>query len=50
MDPVGLTRSLIDIDSTTGKEHEAGAWLAAWLRHRGYTVEEYRELLGRIRA
>ena len=40
MDPVGLARSLIDIDSTTGHEQQAGAWLAAYLRHRGYIVEQ----------
>jgi acetylornithine deacetylase len=39
-DPVALTRSLVDIDSTTGKEREAGLWLARFLRERGYTVEE----------
>lgn len=41
MDPVDLrqlTRALVDIDSTTGREHDAGAWLAAWLRERGYDV------------
>ncbi|HEY6360448.1 MAG TPA: M20/M25/M40 family metallo-hydrolase, partial [Vicinamibacterales bacterium] len=32
--------SLVDIDSTTGKEREAGLWLARFLRERGYTVEE----------
>jgi acetylornithine deacetylase len=37
--PVALTRSLVDIDSTTGKEREAGLWLAQLLRERGYTVE-----------
>jgi acetylornithine deacetylase len=39
-DPVALTRSLVDIDSTTGKEREAGLWLARFLRERGYTVGE----------
>jgi acetylornithine deacetylase len=39
-DPVVLTRSLVDIDSTTGKEHAAAAWLARFLRQRGYVVEE----------
>jgi acetylornithine deacetylase len=39
-DPVALTRSLVDIDSTTGKEREAAGWLARFLRDRGYIVEE----------
>jgi len=37
-DVVGLARSLIDIDSTTGSEGPVVRWLAAWLRARGYTV------------
>ena len=40
VDPVSLTRSLVDIDSTTGREGEAGEWLAAFLRGRGYDVTE----------
>ena len=36
----GLTRDLVDIDSTTGREHEVATWLAAFLRHRGYRVSE----------
>lgn len=40
IDPVSLARSLIDIDSTTGREREAGEWLARWLCGRGYEVEE----------
>jgi acetylornithine deacetylase len=40
LDPVALTRTLVDIDSTTGKEHDAGAWLARLLRERGFTVSE----------
>lgn len=43
MDPVeivGLARSLIDIDSTSGREAEACHWLAGWLRDRGYDVVE----------
>ena len=40
IDPVALTRSLVDIDSTTGREGEAGRWLAAFLRGRGYDVTE----------
>ena len=39
LDPVALTRRLVDIDSTTGKEREAGLWLAGLLRDRGYAVE-----------
>ena len=40
VDPVLLTRSLVDIDSTTGREAAAGEWLAAFLRSRGYQVTE----------
>jgi len=40
IDPVPLARSLVDIDSTTGREGEAGAWLSRWLRDRGYRVTE----------
>lgn len=39
-DPVAFARTLIDIDSTTGREAEAGAWLAGALRALGYTVSE----------
>jgi acetylornithine deacetylase len=35
-----LTRDLVDIDSTTGRELEVAAWLAAFLRDRGYHVSE----------
>ena len=45
MDPVdivALTRSLVDIDSTTGREGAAGRWLADYLRGRGWAVEEQR--------
>jgi acetylornithine deacetylase len=35
-----LTRDLVDIDSTTGREHEVAAWLAAFLRNLGYRVSE----------
>jgi acetylornithine deacetylase len=38
MDPVELAGALVDIDSTTGKEQEAGAWLSRYLRDRGYEV------------
>jgi len=43
MDPlslVPLARTLIDIDSTTGIEGDCGRWLAAYLRARGWRVEE----------
>jgi len=38
IDPVALTRSLVDIDSTTGKEAEVAAWIADFLGARGYRV------------
>jgi len=38
-DVVGLARSLIDIDSTTGHEGPVVGWLADWLRARGFMVE-----------
>ena len=38
MDPVALTRALVDIDSTTGREGDAGVWLADYLRNRGFAV------------
>lgn len=40
VDPVALTRSLVDIDSTTGREAEVAGWLARYLAGRGYTVTE----------
>jgi acetylornithine deacetylase len=42
MDPVAFTRSLVDIDSTTGREGDAGRWLADALRGQGFTVTEQR--------
>ncbi|MCC7418201.1 MAG: M20/M25/M40 family metallo-hydrolase [Acidobacteria bacterium] len=42
VDPVALARALVDIDSTTGREGDAGRWLAAYLRDRGYQVVEQR--------
>jgi acetylornithine deacetylase len=39
---VGLTQSLVDIDSTTGREGAAGRWLSGYLRQLGYTVTEQR--------
>ena len=40
MNLVDFARELIDIDSTTGKEQDAGRWLATQLRQRGYDVTE----------
>jgi acetylornithine deacetylase len=37
---LAFARSLIDIDSTTGREAEAGRWLASALRGLGYSVAE----------
>ena len=37
-DAVGFARALINIDSTTGREAEAGRWLSRELEHLGYTV------------
>ena len=48
VDPVFLTRSLVDIDSTTGREAAAGEWLAAFLRSRGYRVTEQPVANGRF--
>ena len=39
-DPIAFARALINIDSTTGQEAEAGQWLARELRDLGYTVVE----------
>ena len=36
---VAFARELIDIDSTTGREQEAGTWLAARLETLGYRVD-----------
>ena len=36
---VAFARELIDIDSTTGREQEAGAWLAVRLESLGYRVD-----------
>jgi acetylornithine deacetylase len=43
-----LARSLVDIDSTTGREAEACAWLAAHLRGRGFQVTEQPVSDGRV--
>ena len=42
LDVLAFARALIDIDSTTGRETEAGAWLAERLRGLGYHVVEQR--------
>jgi acetylornithine deacetylase len=42
VDPVAFTRELVDIDSTTGREAEAGRWLATALRGLGFSVNEQR--------
>ena len=38
MDALELTRALVRIDSTTGREGPAAEFLAAWLEQRGWTV------------
>lgn len=48
VDVVGLARTLIDIDSTTGREAQVCRVLADYLRARGYTVHE--QPLGEGRA
>jgi len=40
VDPVELTRTLVDIDSTTGREEAVGRELAAFLRNGGFSVVE----------
>jgi acetylornithine deacetylase len=40
VDPVAFARGLIDIDSTTGREGEAGRWLAQRLRELAFEVHE----------
>jgi acetylornithine deacetylase/succinyl-diaminopimelate desuccinylase-like protein len=45
---VDLARSLVDIDSTTGQEAEACAWLARHLRERGFHVTEQPVFGGRF--
>ena len=40
VDIVALTRALVDIDSTTGREGAAGRWLADYLRGQGWAVVE----------
>ena len=45
---VAFARQLIDIDSTTGKEQAAGAWLGAQLEALGYHVERQPVANGRF--
>jgi acetylornithine deacetylase len=40
IDLVGLTRSLVDIDSTTGREGAAGRFLSRYLTEAGFDVTE----------
>ena len=40
MDVEPLTRALVDIDSTTGLEHDVAVWIARLLGARGYHVTE----------
>jgi acetylornithine deacetylase len=40
VDLVDLTCRLVDIDSTTGREDEAGRWLARYLDDRGFAVRQ----------
>ena len=40
VEPVALTRMLVDVDSTTGIEGEAATFLAIYLRQRGWQVAE----------
>jgi len=43
-----LTRALVDIDSTTGREGEVAVWLSRYLRDRGYSITEHEVSAGRI--
>ena len=45
---VGFARELIDIDSTTGREQQAGEWLAARLHRLGYRVDRQPVAEGRF--
>jgi acetylornithine deacetylase len=42
VDPVAFARGLIDIDSTTGREGDAGRWLVRELHELGFSVAEQR--------
>ena len=39
---VALARSLIDIDSTSGREGNASRWVASWLRSEATTSSSSR--------
>src|SRR4029078_11746617 len=41
MEYAELARTLVDIDSTTGREIEVAAWLSRFLHDRGYAVSEH---------
>jgi acetylornithine deacetylase len=45
---VRFARALIDIDSTTGREQQAGTWLAAQLEQLGYVVDRMPVAAGRF--
>ena len=45
---VEFARALIDIDSTTGREQDAGTWLASSLERLGYRVERQAVADGRF--
>src|SRR3954463_8626364 len=47
-DAVGFARALINIDSTTGREAEAGRWLSRQLQQLGYVVVEQPVTDGRV--
>src|SRR5689334_324821 len=40
MDPIALTRALVDIESVTGNEAAVGHYLARELQAMGYSVEK----------
>ena len=40
MDPIAFARDLIDIDSTTGREGDAGRWIATRLHELGFSVTQ----------
>jgi acetylornithine deacetylase len=48
LDPIALTHSLVDIDSTTGRETDVAVWLGRFLRERGYAVTEQSVANGRM--
>jgi len=48
LDPVALTRRLVDIDSTTGREGETGRVLGQMLSEQGYEVTEQPVTAGRF--